>query len=114
MDEQIGGLEVDAFLGSGVADEDGARSLTVPSTDCFTVFVTRTCREVGGDLAIYFPPGDVAQLAAQVKRVLAGEAVERSRSEGPRHARRFDWPTVARRTAEVYRELLAERTRRSG
>jgi len=70
-------------------------------------------REVGGDLALYFPPGDVAQLAAQVRRVLAGEAVERSRTEGPGHARRFDWPTVARRTAEVYRELLAERTRPS-
>jgi hypothetical protein len=49
-----------------------------------------------------------------MRRVLAGEAVERSRSEGPRHARRFDWPTVARRTAEVYRDLLAERARRSG
>jgi glycosyltransferase involved in cell wall biosynthesis len=71
-------------------------------------------REVGGDLAIYFTPGDVAQLAAQLRRVLAGEAVEQTRSDGPRHARRFDWPTVAQRTAEVYRELLAERTRRSG
>jgi hypothetical protein len=56
----------------------------------------------------------VTELAAQLRRVLAGEAVERSRNEGPRHARRFDWPTVAQRTAEVYRELLAERTTRSG
>ena len=71
-------------------------------------------REVGGDLGIYFQPGDVAQLAAQLRHVLAGEAVERTRKEGPQHARRFDWPTVAQRTAEVYRELLAERPQGSG
>lgn len=71
-------------------------------------------REVGGDLAIYFPPGDITHLTEQLRRVLAGEAVDRTRREGPTHARRFDWPTVARRTAEVYRELLDQRTQRAG
>src|SRR5207253_908020 len=59
-------------------------------------------REVGGDAAVYVEDGDYG---AAVRRALA----ERSRlsAAGLERARLFSWAETARRTAEVYRRVLA-------
>ncbi|MCP9486989.1 MAG: glycosyltransferase family 4 protein [Gaiellaceae bacterium MAG52_C11] len=58
-------------------------------------------REVGGDAAIYAPE---TELADAIRRALA-EREERS-AAGIARARLFSWDAAARRTLEVYREVL--------
>ena len=60
-------------------------------------------REVAGDAAVYAEPGE---LAAAVMQALA----ERDRlvAAGIERARSFSWEEAARRTADVYREALAQ------
>ena len=60
-------------------------------------------REVAGDAAVFAEPD---QLAPAIERALA----ERDRlvSAGLERAGRFSWQETARRTLEVYREVLAE------
>jgi glycosyltransferase involved in cell wall biosynthesis len=59
-------------------------------------------REVGGDAIAYSEPDG---LGAAVARVLADR--ERWASAGLERARAFSWAETARRTADVYREVLA-------
>jgi glycosyltransferase involved in cell wall biosynthesis len=59
-------------------------------------------REVAGDAAVYAESGD---FAAAVRRALA-EGAERG-AAGIERARRFSWAETARRTADVYRKVLA-------
>jgi glycosyltransferase involved in cell wall biosynthesis len=59
-------------------------------------------REVAGDAAV-FAPAD--ELASGIRRAL--EDRERLVAAGIERARRFTWDETARRTLEVYRELLA-------
>jgi glycosyltransferase involved in cell wall biosynthesis len=59
-------------------------------------------REVAGDAAVYAESGD---FAAAVRRALA-EGAERA-AAGIERARRFSWAETARRTADVYRKVLA-------
>ena len=58
-------------------------------------------REVGGDAVVYARPGE---LGAAVRRALAER--ERLAAAGLERARLFSWDETARRTAEVYREVL--------
>jgi glycosyltransferase involved in cell wall biosynthesis len=59
--------------------------------------------EVGGDAALYFPPGDTSALAAQLSRLLSDEAFRRDLSEkGIARAGRFTWGRTAEVTAEAY------------
>jgi glycosyltransferase involved in cell wall biosynthesis len=60
--------------------------------------------EVAGDAAILVEPGDPSALAAGIERALAERA--RLRAAGLERARSFTWAETARRTLEVYRELL--------
>jgi glycosyltransferase involved in cell wall biosynthesis len=64
--------------------------------------------EIAGDAAEYFDPYDAASIAAALRRLL--ESPER-RAElvalGREQCRRFTWEDTARRTLEVYREVLA-------
>jgi alpha-1,3-rhamnosyl/mannosyltransferase len=59
-------------------------------------------REVAGDAAVY---ASRAGLGAAVKRALAER--ERLAAAGLERARRYSWAETARRTLEVYREVLA-------
>jgi glycosyltransferase involved in cell wall biosynthesis len=60
--------------------------------------------EVGGDAALYFPPGDSSALAAQLKRLLLDPEVRRDLSiKGVARARQFTWRQTARDTARGYR-----------
>lgn len=66
--------------------------------------------EAGGDVAHYFTPGDVADLAARLAQVLDTPALLRqARADGPRHAARFSWSRAGEETAAVYRRAMAER-----
>lgn len=60
--------------------------------------------EVGGDAALYFPPGDIGALAAHLSRLLSDDAFRRDLSErGITHAGRFTWRRTATATADAYR-----------
>lgn len=75
-----------------------------------TVLADASCsREVGGDAALYFPPGDVPALASRLREALSGEYAAGIRAHGPAHAGAFTWDLAAARTAEVYRDVLAHR-----
>ena len=60
--------------------------------------------EVAGDAAILVEPGDPVALAGGIERALADR--ERLVRAGLERARRFSWPETARRTLEIYRELI--------
>jgi glycosyltransferase involved in cell wall biosynthesis len=60
--------------------------------------------EVAGDAAVLVEPGDADALAAGIERALAER--ERLRAAGLERARSFSWVETARRTLEVYCELL--------
>jgi glycosyltransferase involved in cell wall biosynthesis len=59
-------------------------------------------QEVAGDAALYAEP---RELAAAVEQALRDR--ERLSAAGLERAQRFSWEETARRTADVYRELLA-------
>ncbi len=63
--------------------------------------------EVGGDAALYFPPGDGDALADQM-RLLMKDASERERLRdlGLRRVQEFSWNRAARETAEVYARTI--------
>jgi glycosyltransferase involved in cell wall biosynthesis len=60
--------------------------------------------EVAGDAAILVEPGNPVALAGGIERALADR--ERLVAAGLARARRFSWTETARRTLQVYRELL--------
>ena len=60
-------------------------------------------REVGGDAAIYAAGGDFAA-AARGRLSAIGSG---SSAAGIERAKAFSWTETARRTAEVYRQVLA-------
>jgi glycosyltransferase involved in cell wall biosynthesis len=60
--------------------------------------------EVAGDAAILVEPGDPAALAAGIEQAFVEH--ERLRAAGLERARSFTWAETARRTLDVYRELL--------
>jgi glycosyltransferase involved in cell wall biosynthesis len=60
--------------------------------------------EVAGDAAVLVEPGDPEALAEGIRQALGDR--ERLVAAGLERARRFTWAETARRTLEVYRELL--------
>ena len=60
--------------------------------------------EVAGDAAVLVSPGDPEALADGIRQALGDR--ERLAAAGLERARRFTWSETARRTLEVYRELL--------
>lgn len=60
--------------------------------------------EVGGEVALYFPPGDSGALSTQLMRLLSDEAFRRDLSrKGITHAGRFTWRRTAAATRDAYR-----------
>jgi glycosyltransferase involved in cell wall biosynthesis len=65
--------------------------------------------EVAGDAAEYFEPTSVDELAAALERVLGSrELQEMLRRKGLGRAKLFSWHECARRTLDVYRQVLEE------
>jgi glycosyltransferase involved in cell wall biosynthesis len=60
--------------------------------------------EVGGEAALYFPPGDSSALAAQVRRLISdGRGRSDFVANGISRAKRFSWRDTAAATAAAYR-----------
>ena len=68
----------------------------------------RVLREVGGDVAHYFPPDDPAAAAAAIQAARVDAA---ARSAGPRRAAAYTWEESARLHWEAYERALAHHTR---
>ena len=75
---------------------------------CGTPVVTSrggATEETAGGAAVVVDPLDVASIAAGIEDALARR--DELRAAGLARARAFDWPTCARKTADVYRDLAA-------
>lgn len=69
--------------------------------------------EVGGDAALYVPPGDVRGLASSMRRVASDvELQSQLRRNGLEQAKRFSWATCARATYAVYQQIVGRGWRR--
>lgn len=67
-------------------------------------------REVAGDAALYFPPGDAAALARALERVHGlPEESRRLREAALRRAALFSWERTAHATLDVYRKAAERR-----
>lgn len=62
-------------------------------------------REIGGDAAQYFAPGDAAELAREIRVLDAPGEWERSSEQSVRNAERFSWSASAERLLEVVRRV---------
>lgn len=66
--------------------------------------------EVGGDAALYFPPGDSVVLAETIRSLIQDGPLRESLSRrGLDRARGFSWAKTAARTADVYRQVVEGR-----
>ncbi|TXH43449.1 MAG: glycosyltransferase family 1 protein [Actinobacteria bacterium] len=71
---------------------------------------TPALAEVGGDAAAYFPAGDADRLTQVLAELLAdGARRDELKTAGRRRAQHFTWAETARRTADVYAEVVAAR-----
>lgn len=60
--------------------------------------------EIGGDAALYFPPGDVDALEAQLRRVLSDSALrDHLGARGHARAAEFRWDVAGEKTLDVLR-----------
>jgi glycosyltransferase involved in cell wall biosynthesis len=74
-----------------------------------TVLADASCsREVGGEAALYFEPGNVDALVAKLREATAPGYRENVRTAGPAQGKKFDWDSVASMTADVYRSVSKE------
>jgi glycosyltransferase involved in cell wall biosynthesis len=62
-------------------------------------------REVGGDAAVYCPPGDEAAWVAEVEKLL-GKPLNSLRAASLKHASQFCWVSYTKRMSDVYNSLL--------
>ena len=64
-------------------------------------------KEIAGDAAQYFPPGDVSALSRMLSLVLSEDPnVNPFRALGMHRAQEFKWSRTASLTAEIYKSLL--------
>lgn len=65
--------------------------------------------EVGGEAALYFPPGDGDELADQMRLIMSEPAERRRlRTLGLERVKGFGWNRAARQTADVYAQTIQE------
>lgn len=66
-------------------------------------------REVAGECAIWFPPGDAPRAADALRRAAQGDPeLERLGACGPGRAREFSWRSAAERAWAAYERALGE------
>jgi glycosyltransferase involved in cell wall biosynthesis len=67
--------------------------------------------EVVGNAGILVPPGSAHALAVAIKQLLNDEEIQQRMSEAGRKRveEKFNWEQAARRTLEVYQEVLTTR-----
>jgi glycosyltransferase involved in cell wall biosynthesis len=89
----------------------GLPTLEAMSSGCPVVLAASSAHpEVGGEAALYFPPGDAAALAEALNALVADRALRaRLRELGVQRARHFPWRATIELTAAAYRAALAVR-----
>ncbi|MCX6562024.1 MAG: glycosyltransferase family 1 protein [Candidatus Aminicenantes bacterium] len=64
--------------------------------------------EIGGEVAVYFDPENVEDMAAKIILILADDRLRASlQAKGRERAKAFTWQKTARETLAFYREILA-------
>jgi glycosyltransferase involved in cell wall biosynthesis len=72
-----------------------------------TILADASCsREVGGDVALYFKPGDLDDLVRCTERAMSAAVKKATLANGPRHAANYRWERVAEITAAVYKDVV--------
>ncbi|HIN90379.1 MAG TPA: glycosyltransferase family 1 protein [Porticoccaceae bacterium] len=84
----------------------GVPTLEAMATGCPVILASASAHvEVGGDAALFFFPGDVAELAGRLTEVVSNEELRKKLIRvGKRRAAQFSWNETARLTAAAYRE----------
>ena len=79
--------------------QNGCRSL-LARTEIF--------QEIAGDAAEYFSPGEEADLTTKLTRILSEDPnVNPKFDSGMQRCQEFDWRVTAKRTSEIYQNLLS-------
>lgn len=69
---------------------------------------TEIFQEIAGDASEYFSPGDESDLAAKLTRILSDDPdVNPLLEAGIQRCQKFSWRSTAKKTSEIYQELLA-------
>jgi len=86
----------------------GLPTLEAMASGCPTILPRSSSHpEVGGEAALYFPPGDDAALASLINQVIGDELLRtRLTWAGRQQASTFGWDLTAARTATAYASLL--------
>lgn len=100
---------------TALIDSTLATGFSLPTLEAMNVGLpvlladTEVFREVGGDAADYFAPGDPASLAVAV-RALSGDRARQSQltERGLKRAAQFSWKSVAIQTLASFEKALAE------
>ena len=101
-----------AFVFPSIYEGFGLPTLESLASGTPTVLADASCsREVGGDAALFFTPGDPIDLVAKLTRALSPDEARRAADQGPRRGREFSWSQVASMTADLYRSLIKKENR---
>jgi glycosyltransferase involved in cell wall biosynthesis len=88
----------------------GLPTLEALATGTPVVLADASCsREVGGEAALYFEPGDVRGLIARIREAQSASYRESAHVTGREWAKRFSWDRLAATTADLYRSTARKR-----
>jgi glycosyltransferase involved in cell wall biosynthesis len=97
----------EVFLFPSEYEGFGLPTLEALATGTPTVLADASCsREVGGDVALYFAPGDLDDLVRCTERAMSDSIRMRTLKDGPRHASNYTWDRVAEMTATLYKDVV--------
>ena len=102
-----------AFVFPSLYEGFGLPTLEAMASGCPVILAdSPTHREVGGEVARFFPPGDVESLAREIE-LLAEDDEIRGRLGGAGQARaaEFTWERTTELTVNAYLEAIAELAR---
>jgi glycosyltransferase involved in cell wall biosynthesis len=99
----------DVFVFPSIYEGFGLPTLESLSAGTPAVLADASCsREVGGDAALYFEPGNVGHLVAKLTEAMSPDLQKAVSTLGPQQGRKFSWDSVAAMTADLYRLVNKE------
>lgn len=95
------------FVFPSVYEGFGLPTLEALATGTPTVLADASCsREVGGEAALYFEPGNIDRLEEATRHAMSDASRLRAKEIGPKWAREFTWDRAAESTALLYRSVF--------